>query len=543
MEFTLSIIDIVIVVGSIALVIGVGLWAGWNQEKTARGYFLASGRLPWYIIGAAFVSTSVSSEQIVGTVGQAYRTGMGVANWEWWSLPVYVLLIVFFIPMFLRNKITTIPEFLNRRFSPLCGDIYSWVMLAAYVLVFLVPVLYGGSLTFSELTGWSFHLILWMTVVLVGAYAIKGGLSAVVWTDAVQCLMLLGGGVLLFFLALREIPGGWSAMVAAAPERFHLYHPPSDPVAPFLAMILGSVGVFIFYSAGNQVMLQRVLGARSMWDGMMGIIFAGLINMARPLVTCFTGLILWHWIHVMQMEEPLVNADTAFPMTLKIFAPEWGLRGIILAGFLAAIMSTISALTNSSATLFSLDIYKRLINRQADDRRLVLVGRIASLCALVLAAVIAPSVEHFGGIFLYFQQGVTYLAVPFITVVLFGLLWKRANRQSAQFGLIGGIVIMGLVVLADSAMKSQAVYDRIGLPGGLHWIYLGFIAQVIIVIGIVIVAMATAPPAAAQWEPFVWRPSHLATLRDGPPQPWYRSLWLWFGVFAICWFYAYWRFW
>ena len=162
-----------------------------NQEKSARGYFLASGKMPWYIIGAAFVSTSVSSEQIVGTVGAAYKNGMGVANWEWWSLPVYSLLIVFFIPMFLRNRITTISEFLNRRFGVLCSDIYSWVMLLAYVFIFMVPVLYGGTLAFSELTGWNFYLVLWVIVLLIGSYAIKGGLASVMWADAVQCAMLL----------------------------------------------------------------------------------------------------------------------------------------------------------------------------------------------------------------------------------------------------------------------------------------------------------------------------------------------------------------
>ena len=203
----------------------VGLWAARNQEKSARGYFLASGRLPWWIIGAAFVSTSVSSEQIVGTVGATYKYGMGIANWEWWLVPTYGLMVLVFIPIWLRNRITTVPEFLARRFGPLCADIYSWVMLVAYVFVFLVPVLYSGSLALTQLTGWNFYAVLWGMVVLVALYTTKGGLSSVMWTDALQCLMLVGGGVVLFFVALGKVPGGWAAMEAAKPDRFHLYRP------------------------------------------------------------------------------------------------------------------------------------------------------------------------------------------------------------------------------------------------------------------------------------------------------------------------------
>jgi solute:Na+ symporter, SSS family len=532
MSFSLSAADVAVIVGSLVVVVLVGLWASRNQDKTARGYFLASGRLPWWIIGAAFVSTSVSSEQIVGTVSAAYQHGMGIANWELWSLPVYSLLMLFFIPVYLKNRITTVPELLAKRYGPLCGDVYSWVMLVAYVLIFLVPVLYGGSLAFSKLTGWNFYAVLWATVVLVGLYAVKGGLASVMWTDAVQCLMLVGGGVLLFFLALWQIPGGWSAMVQANPGRFHLYRPPDDPMAPFLGQILGSVGVFLFYQATNQVMIQRVLGARSTWDGIMGIIFAGFINFARPLVTCFLGFIVYHWIFVMDKAAPLENPDTTFPFALQTFAPSWGLRGVILAGFLAAVMSTISALANSTATIFALDVYKKLVNPRAADRQVVSVGRLASMLALVVAGIAAPAVEHLGGIFRYFQTGVTYLSTPFITVILLGLLWKRANYAGGLFGVVGGIAIQLIIAL---------VAPRVGFH--LHWLYLAFIAQVLITAGIIVVSLMTPPPVPAQWEPFYWRPSLLLGYDEGVVRPWYKRLTLWFAIYAIGWLYIYWRLW
>ena len=455
----MNLLDTIIVIGSLTIVVWIGRLASRGVKETASEYFLASGKMPWYIIGTAFVSTSVSSEQIVGTVGAAYRDGMGVANWEWWGFSTFLLLLTF-IPIYLKNRISTVPELLTRRYGPLCADIYSWVMLPAYVFIFLVPVLYGGSLAFSNLAGWNFYLVLWGTVLLVALYTIKGGLKAVMWTDAVQCLMLIGGGILLYCVAIWKIPGGWSAMIQASPERFHLYHPPGDKVAPFLGLIAGSVGLFLFYEGANQVMIQRVLSARSTWDGMMGIVFANCISLFRPLVTCFLGLIVYHWIHVMKEAPPLADPDMAFPFVLTNLSPAWGLRGIVLAGFLAAVMSTISALANSTATMFSLDVYKKLIHRNAADDRVVLVGRIASTVALVLAAIVAPSVRYLGGIFVYFQTGVTYLATPFIAVILMGFFWRRSNYPAALFGLIGGIAIQLAVAFGLPILG----YD-------LHWLY------------------------------------------------------------------------
>ncbi|MBX7257607.1 MAG: sodium/solute symporter [Candidatus Hydrogenedentes bacterium] len=534
MGFELSTLDVAVIVVSLAVVVVVGLWTSRKQGDTARDYFLASGRLPWYIIGAAFVSTSVSSEQIVGTAGQAYAHGMGIANWEWWSMPVYGILIAIFIPIYLRNRLATVPELLTRRFSPACGNVYTYVMLFAYVFVFMVPVFYGGALTFERLTGVNFYIVLWLTVLLVAIYTVKGGLLSVVWTDAVQCVMLVGGGLILFFVALNKIPGGWAAMEAASPERYHLYLPPSDDRAPFLGILLGTFGLFTFYSATNQVMVQRVLGARSRWDGIMGIIFAGFINIVRPLVTCFLGFIVYHWLHVMKMGPPLENLDHTFPFALRELAPEWGLRGIILAGFIAAVMSTVSALANSTATIFSLDVYQKVLKPSANDRELVLVGRYASFGALVIAAIIAPSIERFGGIFAYFQQGITFVVSPLIGVILMGVFWKRANAQGAFAGMMAGL-IMTAVLLALTIAK---------IPLGFHWLYVGFFQEAIVVAIIVVVSLMTPAPAAEQWQPFVWRPAFLTEHLQGEPEyRWYKSLTLWFGIFAAIWLYLYWRYW
>lgn len=531
-NFALSPLDAAIILGEIVLSVAVGIWASRRVERNARGFFLASGKMPWWLIGAAFVSTSVSSEQIVGTVGAAYKHGMGIANWEWWCLPTYALVMVFFIPLYLKNRISTVPELLTRRFGPACGDIYSYVMLFGYVFLFLAPILYGGSVTFSKLTGWPPSAVLVGIVLLVGFYTILGGLSSVMWTDALQCVMLVVGGVVLFYVALGHVPGGWSAMVQAAPERFRLYHPPTDPETPFLGLITATFGVFLFYQSTNQVMIQRVFAARSTWDGMMGIVFAGFINLLRPLVTCFLGLIVYHWIEKMGRAPSLLpdNQDQVFPFALQVFAPS-GLRGIILAGFVAAIMSSTSALANAVGTIFSLDVYRRLCNRQAGDRHLILAGRIASGVALALASVAAPLVAHVG-IFKYFQTGVTYMATPFVSVILLGILWKRTNYPGALAGLLGGLVIQIALALGLWAL-------------GIHvnWLYVGSIAQLLTMALIVVVTLCTAPAPPENYAAFLWHPSVLAHYDEGRTRPWYTQVKLWFGLYALIWVFLYWRFW
>lgn len=532
-KFQLSLLDVLIVIAETLLIVIIGLVAAKRVKRTAEGYFLASGNMPWYLIGAAFVATSVSSEQIVGTIGATYKGGLAIANWEWWALPTYLLMMVFFIPLYLRNKIMTVPDLLNKRFGPACGNIYSLVILIGYVFVFLPPVIYGGSLTISELTGWPAGYVVAGIVLITASYTLLGGLSSVMWTDAIQCVMLIGGGVIFYFVALHNIPGGWDAMVSASPERFHLYRPPSDTEAPFAGLILASFGVFLFYQSSNQVMIQRILSARSTWDGMMGVIFSGFINLVRPLVTCLIGLIVYHWLDVMKEGPSLLpdDQDRAFPLALQLFAPS-GLKGVILAGFFAAVMSTVSALANSVATIFSLDVYKRFMRKDAGDRELIITGQVSGGAALLIATAIAPLVANVG-LFRYFQTGVTYMATPFISVLLMGLFWKRTSYYGAIAGLAGGVAIQ--------AGLAAALY-----AGGieLHWLYTGAIAQALTMLLIALVSLFTPAPSPEQTTPFLWKASWLKSVGDdGRKRPWWKQVKFWLVLYVLAWCYIYWRFW
>lgn len=532
-KFHLSVLDMFIIIGVTLAIVIIGLLAARKTKRTTEGYFLALGNMPWYLIGAAFVSTSVSSEQIVGTIGATYKGGLAIANWEWWVLPTYLLMMTFFIPLYLRNKITTVPDLLNRRFGTACGSIYSIVILIGYIFVFLPPVLYGGSLTLSELTGWPLGYVMAGIVVVTASYTLIGGLNSVMWTDAIQAVLLIGGGVIFFIVALQKIPGGWEAMTAAAPQRFHLYQPPSDPEAPFLGLVLASFGVFLFYQSSNQVMIQRVISARSTWDGMMGIIFAGFINIIRPLVTCLLGLIVYHWLDIMHKGPSLLpdNQDRAFPLALELFATS-GLRGVILAGFFAAVMSTVSALSNSIATIFSLDVYRRLWRKNASDKEMIITGQVSGGAALLISSLVAPLVGSVG-LFKYFQTGVTYMATPFISVILLGIFWKRTSYGGAIAGLIGGVIIQVVLALSLSALDIN-----------LHWLYVGAIAEALTMLLIVFVSLRTPAPLPEQVKPFTWNLSWLRTLDDDTvKRPWWKGVRFWLTLYALAWCYIYWRFW
>lgn len=526
--------DVIIILASIGLVVLVGIIAGRHRGDTASGYFLGGNKMPWWLIGTAFVATGISSEQMIGTVGATYQHGMGIANWEWFGLPCYTIVLTIFIPIYLKNRVTTVPGFLADRFGPACGTVYSCMLLIFNVCIYTSTVLYSGSLAFSQITGWNTLLILVLLVLGVGAYSIHGGLTSVMWADLFQCGLLMIGGITLFFAALGHIPGGWSALIAANPERMHLYQPPDHAAAPFLAMIVGTFGAMTFYQVGNQAMIQRMLAARSTWDALMGLIFAQVINFFRPLVTCFLGLVVFHWITVMHQAPPLEKPDLAFTFALENFAPTWGVRGIVVAGLIAAVMAALSAQVNSCSTLFSSDIYKKLIHPGASDREMVRVGRLASFVILVLATIISPIVGQYG-IFKFFQFTLTAIAIPFMATISMGVLWRRVNYPAAMFGLLGGVAITVAMLFLFSG--------HVPTIPELHFFYIGGIAQVTIMLGIALVTLLTPAPDYEKIAPYVWSPRLLRTYDEGFRRPWYQQAKLWFGIVAAVWFYLYWRFW
>ena len=294
------------------------------------------------------------------------------------------------------------------------------------------------------------------------------------------------GGITLFFAALGKIPGGWGALVAASPERMHLYQPPGHEMAPFAGMIIATFGGFTFYQVGNQAMIQRMLAARSTWDALMGLVLAQFINFLRPLVTCFLGLVVYHWIYVMHNAPPLPKSDLAFTFALREFAPAWGVRGVVVAGLIAAVMAALSAQVEFRLHPV-LDRHLQETDPQGGHRprngprrgesppSSSCFRRRPSRRSWDSSASSSSS-----------SSRITAIAIPFMATVLMGILWKRVNYAAGLFGLLGGVVI--------TASLLAHLQRLLGGDSRLHFFYIGGIAEVVIMIGIALVALMTAPP-------------------------------------------------
>jgi SSS family solute:Na+ symporter len=336
----------------------------------SQDYFLAGRRLPWYAIGFSLIATSISSEQFIAEVAFAYEHGLAVANWEWGVFPAMTLMILFFVPFYIRRQISTMPEWLEHRFGASSRFTFALIMVLSYVFVNLAGVLYTGGVLLHAIFNIDQRYAIAVLAVVTGVYTVMGGLPAVVWNDVIQAILLLGAGLLVFFLGLHKI-GGWEAMRGVG-ERAHLMLPASDPDLPWTAILVGMLSTNLWYYATNQYINQRVLGARNEWHARAGIIFAGFLGIFLALAVCFPGLIAYRLIPGLTGKE----MNEAYPRVVNLLVGPlgYGLRGLVLAGLMAAIMSTLDALMNSCSAILTIDFYQRLWKPSASDRDMIRVG-------------------------------------------------------------------------------------------------------------------------------------------------------------------------
>jgi len=287
----LSLLDYAVFILYLVLVVAIGFWVARREKTSAREYFLAGNKLPWFAIGASLIASSVSTEQFIGEVGFAYRYGIAVANWEWSVFPAMTLMMLFFVPFYLRRRISTMPEWLEHRFGPSSRFTFAVITILSYVFINLAGVLYAGGLALHAIFGINLWWAIVVLAVVAGAYTVAGGLASVVWTDLLQAILLLGGGLLVFFLGLREI-GGWEVLRGAG-DRAHLMLPASHPELPWTGMLVLCLSTNLWYYATNQYINQRVLGAKDEWNARAGVIFAGFLGIFLTLAVCFPGLIAY----------------------------------------------------------------------------------------------------------------------------------------------------------------------------------------------------------------------------------------------------------
>lgn len=519
----LGLLDATILVAYLVTVAAIGFWAGRRDKQTSRDYFLAGSRLPWYAIGLSMVASSISTEQFIGEVGFAYSHGLAVANWEWLNFPALTVLIWLFTPFYIRGNVTTMPEFLERRYGIAPRTIFAVLTVLSYAVVNLALVLYGGGLALNYVFGISIPASVVGIALVTGAYTVYGGLSSVVWTDVLQCVLLLAGGMLIFVIGLTTVDGGWDA-IRSTGDRAHLILPASHPDLPWTAMIALALSTNIWYFCTNQYINQRCLAARDEWHAKMGIVLCGFLGILLALCVAFPGLIAY------AINPDLEDPNLAYPFLITHMLPP-ALQGLLLAALISAIMSTISSLVNSTATVFTIDLYQRLARPDASEARLIRVGRITGVVVLLIGMASVPLVQMWEHIFSYCQEVWVLLAGPTVAVFLVGILWRRATNTAATLTMAASFPLAAVPFV----QKMQPF-----LPRQIENIYVfGLLVLVACVVFMVVVSLLTTPVPSERTEKLHWTSALLklpASVAASKPH-WYQSIVLWWallvGVFAV----------
>lgn len=440
---SLSPVDYLVFLAFLVLVVGVSLYAS-RHEKNSEDYFLAGRGLSWWLIGMSLIASNISTEQFVGMAGAGFGSmGLAVASYEWVAAITLVFVALVLLPRFLRAGLYTIPEYLEYRYSRTARTVMSVYMLAMYAFVALASILYSGALGIQAIFGFDLTLSVWALGALAAGYTIYGGLKAVVWSDLIQGVALLLGGLLCFVLGLQAV-GGWSNFVSTHADKLHMMLPADHPEIPWTAMLFGIWVPNLFYWGLNQFITQRTLGARSLAHGQHGILFAALIKLTIPFIIVIPGIMA-----VSLYGSEIASPDQAYPVLVTHLLPA-GLRGFMLAALFGAVMSSLDSLLNSASTIYTMDLHARYVRPDLSQRELVRVGRIATAVLVVAGCAMAPALAdpRLGGIFRYIQMFQGFVSPGIVTVFLFGIAVSRVPASAAVGAMLLNPVVYGLLLWA-----------------------------------------------------------------------------------------------
>jgi SSS family solute:Na+ symporter len=481
---------------------------GWRASRRTRGagrsaedYFLAGRSLPWWVIGSSLIAANISTEQFIGMNGTAFESGLAVISYSWLGAAVPILLVArFFLPTFLRLKIYSLPEFLARRYDRRVSGGMSvyWVLL--YVFVNLTSVLGLGAVTLNTVVGLPITSGVLALAGLSALYTIAGGLAAVAWTDLVQVAVLLGGGFAVIVRGLDALaPGGgvlagFAALLRAAPEKFHTILPASHPELPWPGIFFGGLWIAaLSYWGCNQYIIQRALAARSLKEARRGLLFAAFLSIVVSLPIVLPGIIA-----SVLCPGLVAGRDQAFPVLVRELMPA-GLLGLVIAGLVAAIVSSLNSMTNSAATIFTMDIYRNWVRPSASERELIRTGRIFSAAALLVAVALAPRVAALGRLFAFIQEYSGFVFPGVLTIFLLGLAYRRTTGDAA---LAAAVLSIPLSAALKFALPGLAFLNRMTLT---------FLILVALAVGISLFGKGT--PRRRQR----FGTGHVITSRPAPP--------------------------
>ena len=489
-SFAVHPIDLVIL---LSYVLGTRIVLGWwfarkTKQQGAEGYFLAGRDMGWPIIGLSFYVANMSGSTFIALPGSGYLDGIAVYNYEWVPALLLIFFAVYLLPLFLRSRLYTAPQFLERRFGRRTQLAFAAFLLLANIFIDAAAGLYASAMVAQVLVP---EIPLWMIIVatslVAGLYIAFGGLGAVVYNDAIQAALIIGGGATISWLAFQEV-GSWEAVRSAVPSpSLHLIRPADDALMPWPGIFTGVLVIGFYFWCTNQFVIQRALAARSPADGRKGALFAGLLKLPNLFLLILPGVI------AVALYPDLENPDSVFPVMTFDLLPI-GLRGLMLAALAAAIFSSLEAILNSASTLFTMDFVKTL-RPSTSDRSLVWTGRIATLSFMVLAAVWAPQITRFPSLWQYLQSILAYVTPPIVAVFLLGLFWRRANGAGALATLALG-VSLGAVTWVGNEILGWWEIQYLYASG----LMLALSAAILVSVSLVSVRLGFRPPSREQQE-------------------------------------------
>ena len=457
---TLSTNDYIVFFIYFFMVAGYGLWVYRKKKKesvsASHDYFLAEGSLTWWAIGASLIASNISAEQFIGMSGSGFKMGLAIATYEWMAAATLMVVAIFFIPVYLKNKIYTMPQFLNKRYNSTVAMIMAVFWLLLYVLVNLTSILYLGALAINSISGISTSTCMY----LLAAFAIiitLGGMKVIGYTDVIQVLVLVIGGLITTYLALNLVSdefgttgviNGFNILTHKANDHFHMVFDKTNPNyidLPGISVLIGGMWIVnLNYWGCNQYITQRALGA-DLKTARNGILFASFLKLLMPVIVVLPGIAAYvlHQqgnFQTEMMQNGELNPDRAYPVLLNLLGP--GLKGLAFAALTAAVVASLAGKANSIATIFTLDIYKKNINPNADEKKQVWIGRVTIIVAMVLAVIIAPflGIDKKGG-FQYIQEYTGFVSPGIFAMFLLGFFWKKTTSNAALFATIGGFLL------------------------------------------------------------------------------------------------------
>lgn len=461
----LSTLDITVFVLYVIALIGIASWVSREKsghEKNTNDYFLAGNSLPWWAIGASLIAANISAEQIIGMSGSGYKIGLAIASYEWMAAITLIIVGKYCLPIFLKREIYTMPQFLEQRFDHRVRTTMAVFWLGVYVFVNLTAILWLGALAINTITGVDMLYGMLFIGLFSLAYSLYGGLKAVAFTDIIQVVLLVFGGLFLSYMALDLIAGGQGAIAGfneltrQAPDKFDMILEPTSPHyvdLPGLSVLVGGMWIMnLSYWGFNQYIIQRTLAAKDLREGQKGIAFAAFLKLLMPLIVVLPGIAAY--LLVPDLDRP----DRAYPELMNMM-PE-GLKGLIFAALIAAIVSSVASMTNSVATIFTMDLYANKV-KDKPQQHYVTVGRAVSVAALVVAMLTAkPLLGQFDQAFQYIQEFTGFFTPGIVALFLLGMFWKRTTANAGLLAALGSFVFS---ILFRTFVPELPFMDRVGL--------------------------------------------------------------------------------